>query len=269
MTSDRPTGQRFSQIYLVPVELLSDSQRMRRRLATLIFRHAGNVRDTLNEELGTALISYRSASADYWPETYSKMALCDVLDSITVVANEAYDKGEFLKSVNKIFNEQHMCYEVDDNGGVHFRVDLEFERARTSAIGALSGARYEGVRDQFEKAHRALDGIPPDGKQALRSAFFALEGLFRLIFPNAHQLSGGEVNKYLKPAIDQTVIEKPALHVAQKQVEALKDWIDGAHFYRHEPGTEEPAQPPLDIAVLMVSQAAGYLRWLRRFDSIH
>ncbi|KQQ73648.1 hypothetical protein ASF70_07500 [Rhizobium sp. Leaf321] len=54
--------------------------------------------------------------------------------------------------------------------------------------------------------------------------------------------------------------------VASKQLKALKDWIDGSHFYRHEPGSEEPNQPLLDKAILMVSKACACLRWLRGFD---
>ncbi|AHG47892.1 hypothetical protein RLEG12_18510 [Rhizobium leguminosarum bv. trifolii CB782] len=43
----------------------------------------------------------------------------------------------------------------------------------------------------------------------MRSAFFAVEGLFRSIFPSAHQLSSGE-------------IQKPAINLAQKLVASVK-----------------------------------------------
>ena len=47
---------------------------------------------------------------------------------------------------------------------------------------------------------------------------------------------------------------------------SLKDWVDAAHFYRHEPGTEEVAQPPLPLAVYLVSIGASHLRWLAELD---
>jgi hypothetical protein len=115
--------------------------------------------------------------------------------------------------------------------------------------------RYASVKELFEAAFLALDTIPPDGKAAIRNVFFAAEGLFRLMYPNSAQLNSSEVMRQLKPLVDTVFSDqKPAIYVAQKQISAFKEWIDGAHFYRHEPGTEEPAQPPLDLAIYMVSQ---------------
>lgn len=260
-------GKKFSKLYLVPAELLQDSLRMRRRLGITLYAFCRSLRELLNREIGTALPAAGSATADYWPHHMAKLDLRDVLDAITIAAQHSGNMPLFLKEVERIFDEEHVCYRVDSLGGVHFRVDAEFEGLRTSAVSCLAGARYDSVRDQYDRAHRALDSVPPDGKLAIRSAFFALEALFRLMFPNAHQLSSGEVGKHLKPLLDRNLSsKKPALQVASKQLEALKHWIDGAHFYRHEPGTEEPSQPPLDMAVLMVSQAGAYLRWLRGFD---
>lgn len=89
------------------------------------------------------------------------------------------------------------------------------------------------------------------------------------MFPSASKLSTGEIQRELKQLVD-TIHQgqRPAINVAQKQVAAFTDWVEGAHFYRHEPGSEEPAQPPLDLAILMLSQAAAYLRWLAGIDAI-
>ncbi len=113
-----------------------------------------------------------------------------------------------------------------------------------------------------------MDSTPPDGKAGIRAMFFSAEGLFRLMNPNSPQLNSAEVIKRLKPQVDALYADqKPAIHVAQKQISAFKEWIDGAHFYRHEPGTEEPAQPPIDLAIYMISQGAAYIRWLIQLDS--
>ncbi|MCD2174285.1 hypothetical protein [Rhizobium sp. C4] len=267
MSKEPEFGQKFSKIYLVPAELLQDSTRMRRRIGAVVFDHAGNVRDLLNREIGTALDAGGSALADYWPSAFTRIELRDVLDAITIIAKRLDNRVRFLREVERIFDEEQVRYTLDHLGGVHFRVDAEFERSRTSTIGTLVGSRYDGVKDQIDRTFRALDSVPPDGKLAIRSAFFATEGLFRLMFPNAHQLSSSEIAKHLKPIIDQRFSgTRPALQVVLKQLEAFKDWIDGAHFYRHEPGSEEPTQPPLDLAILMVSQATAYIRWLQQFD---
>jgi hypothetical protein len=44
------------------------------------------------------------------------------------------------------------------------------------------------------------------------------------------------------------------------------DWIDAAQFYRHEAGQEAPTQPPLMLAVQMVSVGASFMRWLGELD---
>jgi hypothetical protein len=50
-------------------------------------------------------------------------------------------------------------------------------------------------------------------------------------------------------------------------VDAFRDWVDAAHFYRHEAGREAVAQPPLSLAILLISAGASFLRWLAEFDA--
>lgn len=273
--NDTPTGQLFSQIYLRRPDLLQDSVRMRNRLAMLYASYnLDDLGSLIEKELGIQLGGYEY---DYqWPAIMKKLELRDVLDSITlryrsITYDNSHDPDQhrkaYLKQASRILAEEQVRYRIDNKGGVHFVVDAEFENARISTIARLGGQRYKAARAQFEDAYIALDRIPPDGKGAIRHAFFAVEGLFRLMFPNAHQLSGSELQKHLKPHVDGFYKdEKPAIYLAQKQVAAFSDWIDGAHFYQHEPGSEEPAQPPLSLAVYMVAQAGAHLRWLAELD---
>ena len=275
--SKEPVGERFSLVYLRNPELMADSKRMRRRLAALFCQFPGLARTgaAIEQELGISA-GYEARESYFWPKFLDRIDLRDVMDAITIRfstindyrdAPDAEKRAAFLKEVSRIFAEEDVRYRVDKAGGVHFSVDAEFERVRTSTIAALGPARYDGVRTLFDQAFGALDKSPPDGKAAIRSAFFATESLFRLIYPSAHQLSGSEVQKHLKPTLDVRFDgQKPAIYLAQKQLAAFIDWIDGAHFYRHEPGTEEPAQPPLELAIYTVSQAGAHLRWLAAFD---
>jgi hypothetical protein len=277
--SDKPIGQRFSHVYMQQPELLSDSSRLRRRLAALYVAQEDliRLRDAIVAELGLEQNVYLQFGP-HWQPFLDKIELRDLLDSVTIRYQTIVDhygkpdqprRNAFVQSVQRIFREEHARYSVDDWGGVHFALDQEFERARVSAIAGLATARYNGVRKLFEEAYAALDGTPPDGKAGVRSSFFAVESLFRLMFPTVPRLGAAEVQKDLKPLIDRIFDgQKPAIHVAQKQVAAFIDWVDGAHFYRHEPGSEEPAQPPLDLAIVMISQAATYLRWLAELDQV-
>lgn len=267
-SSNPPQGQRFSHVYISHPELLADSTRMRRRLGLLFHRFGPrSLYSIFNQELGTALSSAGSANDYYWAPVMERMELRDVLDGVTIVVRRAEKKSEFLNEVRRVFSEEKVRYSVDAQGGVHFAVDVEFEQVRVAALSRLSSSRYQSVRQHFEAAYQALDGVPPDPKAALRSMFFAVEGLFRLMFGSAHQLSSGEISKHLKPRLEvEYGGQKPAIYVAHKQLAQLSDWVDGAHFYRHEPGTEEPAQPPIDMAVHYVSTGASWLRWLAQLD---
>ena len=112
----------------------------------------------------------------------------------------------------------------------------------------------------------ALGEAPPDGKRAIRAVFSSAEGLFRLMFPNSPRLTAGEVQKH-EPLLQQLhAKDQKAKGAASKLLHSFKGWIDAAHFYRHEAGQEEPAQPPLTLTVQMVSVGASFVRWLAELD---
>jgi hypothetical protein len=49
---------------------------------------------------------------------------------------------------------------------------------------------------------------------------------------------------------------------------SLGEWIDAAHAYRHEEGKPDAvAQPPLSLAVYLVSTGAAHLRWVAELDA--
>ncbi|NLS03608.1 hypothetical protein HGP14_09580 [Rhizobium sp. P32RR-XVIII] len=278
--NEAPKGHRFSQLYLRNSELLPDSERARRRIGFLIGENffAEDFGQVLARELGIP-IPGNSSYASAWPSIVKDLDLRDFLDLITVrykKLNNQFQQersrvfqARFLKAAREIFAEEDLRYRIDDLGGVHLTVDEAFEAVRISVITALIGVRYNGVRSVYEQGFSYLDKSPPDGKGALRSSFFATESLFRLMFPTSHQLSGGEVQKHLEPLVNRIYADqKPAIYLAQKQVASFKDWIDGAHFYRHEPGAEEPSQPPLELAIYMITQAGGHIRWLAKLDAM-
>ncbi|MGA6113350.1 hypothetical protein [Agrobacterium radiobacter] len=277
-----PEGKRFSHVYLQRSELLPDSPRMRRRLGTLISSLGGNdflkrLGNDIEREHGIQVVN--AYFKENWPGIIGKFELRDVLDVVTTVHNNITEldrqrmqqrRTNFINGCRRIFEEEQVRYSIDDKGGVHFTVDAEFESVRTSTILAIAADRYNAVRSLYEEAFKHLDRNPPDGKSAIRYAFNSNECLFRLIFPNSHQFSSSEVQKHLDPLVNRIYSDqKPSINLAQKLVASLKDWIDGAHFYRHEPGTEEPAQPPLELAIYMLSGAGGHIRWLAKLDEMN
>jgi hypothetical protein len=273
----RPTGERFSLAYLEQSNPLPDSPRARRRVGTLLqqgqtLTHpTAQLRNTVEGELGVKLPVYQSHD---WPNALEQAALHDFLDLITVIyrttvaAKHLGKPALWVASVARIFAEENLAYEVDAMGGVHPAVDMAFQRNRHATVAGLQNPRYKNSLISFERISAELAQQPPNGKE-WRATWSAVEGLFRLMFPTAHQLNANEVEAKLGPLIKGLYSSDPtALRAATKLLASFKDWVDGSHNYRHEPGSEEPAQPPTELAIIAISQGASFLRWLIVLDQV-
>jgi hypothetical protein len=53
-----------------------------------------------------------------------------------------------------------------------------------------------------------------------------------------------------------------ASKAAEYLLDSLCDWIDAGHIYRHGQKVQEPLPPPIDLAVIFISQGASYIRYL-------
>lgn len=271
-----PVGRRFSHLYVERGEPIPDGQRMRLRLGESC-PHENGLSDYLRRELGVVV---RPRTAGYGGNCgvdisfFRDEALNDVLDTVTLVRRFLMGEGRavaaraWVATVRRVFEEENVGYRIDDEGGVHFFVDQAFEAHRLATLASLNGPRYANTLAEFERAFRALDQIPPDGKLAVRSIFTALEALFRLMFPNAPRLGAREVTDHLTPFIARAYGNDLTAHrSANKLAASFREWVDGAHFYRHEQGQEEPAQPPETLAVQLVDQGTAFLRWLAELDA--
>ncbi|WP_323784632.1 hypothetical protein [Thalassovita sp.] len=273
-----PKGQRFSLLYLSGEETLSDCPRMRRRLGAL----ADELLDEndylagkfLEAELGISIIRSSGMGAYVrWVDFFEEEELADVLDAITLIfsfcaANRLSNKLSGYRSrVQRIFNERNMRYRVDDHCGVHPHVDTAFEQVRTSAISGLGKERFNAARAHLESVEQAMMREEPDNRQAIRSVFDAAENIFKMMFKGVTHINNREINNRLPPQIEALYAAHPLVKKATlKQCESFKSWVEGAHFYRHADDLPEPAQPPRELTVLMVSQGYGWVRWLAELD---
>ena len=102
----------------------------------------------------------------------------------------------WVQKVERIFSEENVRFRVDRKGGVHPKVDEEFERGSIAAISILQPSRYANSLDAFHKSLAALAESPPDGKEAIRKTFAAIEGLVRLMLLDVNRLASGSVSKF-------------------------------------------------------------------------
>jgi hypothetical protein len=222
----------------------------------------------LERELGVEVGAYH---AHYFPSFCAKCAIRDLLDTITITTAHFEANGSFaprwLSEARRIFSEERLAYEIDDNGIVHPAVDKEFQRNRQATVAGLQTPRYANSLAAFERISDELASQPPNGKEAWRAVFTSVEGLFKLMFASAPQLNAAAIEANLTSVIQKLYQgDAVAQRAANKQVAAFKDWVDASHNYRHEAGSEEPVQPPIDLAVLAVSNGTAFLRWLIAID---
>jgi hypothetical protein len=76
----------------------------------------------------------------------------------------------------------------------------ELVRVAAAAIVILPSPRCTNSLDALNKGLAALANAPPDGKEAIRGIFSAIEGLFRLTFPDVERLATKALDR-LRPLI--------------------------------------------------------------------
>jgi hypothetical protein len=269
-------GERFSALQLEPGDPAQDSDRTRNRVGALFRETAFNLQTErlaiyLSRELGVPIPSDGKYSA-HWQAFIRECQTRDFLDTITVVHRYLFwhvDEGTanwWRDVVRQIFAEEHLAYEIDDAGGVHPAVDRAFQGNRAFAVTALQSHRYQNVRDLFEGASTNLTAARPNYKRAWQATFSALEGLFGLMFPHV-RLSVNELERCLRPVVERAYEgDATAQKTAHRMLAGFREWVEASHNYRHQPGAEEPAQPPADIAILAISHGTSLLRWLATLD---
>lgn len=287
---ERSVGRRFSHVYIHIEGLLKDSPKARFRIAKLCEstfptskydgrRHTTDYKkgaiNRIERELGLRFASKAVSGSfhEYWEWYFNRITVSELLDSITVLADEirsSYnrDVSRFTTEVQRIFREESLAYELDDVGGVHPVVDSAFGATKHSAIAALSSPRYAATASNVEAIDTSLKMIPPDYKAAIRSSFAATENLFKLMYslPRLDSKSAGD---RIGPDQQSLYKDSPVLQSASsKLLEGFKDWINAVHFFRHEEGVEEPTQPSEEIAILLISQGLSFVRWLAQIDRL-
>lgn len=265
---------RFSLLYLDHGEPMKDSARFRKRISAFFSDYFNTLEKTLHKEIKKELgveVPYILHVGFSFKQFFENAELRDVLDAICLISAEV--KCTFpasLKSwivfVKRVFEEENLCYTIDDAGVVHYFIDKEFEKNRISLLKSLESPRYAGVRQAFEDAHKHLDVTPIDTKASVRSLFESIEILTRLMH-SAKNLNKSFVKMELKAMAQKACGEDDiALKTVGTMFDGFGEWVDALHNYRHGQGKEEPVAPSLEFAVYVISSGASIIRWLIEID---
>ncbi len=272
---ETPIGKRFSHVNFDRPPPLKDSPKSQIPIGSFcgekFWRENDELGKWLKQEMGLPVP--RSIASFPLDKFFLELRTEDMLDAITVVyrffhrgATFTTDGVKWQKFVTRALQEENMGYRLDDECGVHYLVDEEFEKNRTSLLSCLDKPRYAGVLAAFEDAHKHFDSSPPDTKAAVRSMFESLEILFKQMTKKS-RLASNLVKTDLSPIVlGYYQGNDTAISVSEKFLQGLGEWIDGVHFYRHGQGEPEPVEPPLGLAIHILSSGASFLRWLVEID---
>ena len=173
------------------------------------------------------------------------------------------------RGVARVFREESMAYEIDEQGGVHPLVDSEFQRNRHETLISLASSRYTNVDHAYRAAFNRLTVQSFDTKAAVRDIFDAAESLFKLMAaPRNPNLTGSSVDSDLRPIVDRALAstDDATKQAAGKTLSSFGKWADACHPYRHGQQSETIVAPPPQLATLLISQGASFIRWLAGID---
>lgn len=292
--NDIPTGQRFSLTYLSQSDPVNDSDTMRYRLAKLLGKDKYQPRKRkktygrgiseyvpdpsiihalVEEEIGVQFTTAANGRIyASWELFLRKIPAHKVLDTITVTYKGMVDGGrqdDFIGQANRIFREENIAYEVDEEGGVHPVIDSVYAATKQSAILGMSEPRYALSLARVDEVDAALMASPPNYIQAIRSVFGANENLFKLMF-DAHRLDQRGAQDNIGRLLQANYANHPTMQRSSAQIlKSFGGWIDAAHHYRHEEGAEELSQPADELAIVLISEGMSFVRWLVAIDKNH
>lgn len=276
--TERPTGQRYSHLYLEPGNPVYESKRLQKRVSAFFASnfsgHGAVAYDLIEQEIGVS-IPYIGDSIDSVTEFLRTCSTDIFLDSITVIcralteSDERYGHGnrsrsQWLTFIQRAFSEENSKFEVDVRGGVHPRVDAEFNAQRIATVKGLGDRRYIRIREHFEHVHEALAEIPPATNRAIRESYLANEEALKTLSPGA-TFETKALPHVLNPILE-SVHSGPELISLRLMVKAIGDFIAASQQYRHAQGKPTDPQASMETAVLMISTATFSLRWLLALD---
>ncbi len=241
-----------------------------------IFGSVKKLAKLVERECGIDIIAF-GGSAYYanWDKLFRDGELRDILDTLTFAFREIPDEQKeprfravgrreaIRKEFAQILDEEMVGYFLDEKGIVHPRVDEAFESARRSLIDGLNDVKYAAAREHLNAVDQALLKNPSDGRQAIKSVFDVVENIYKQAFRGETHINARSLVNNLKPVVNRKFCGKePEQRVALKIYSGFSNWVDTAHFYRHEPGQPEPSQPSDETTLAIVSQGYSHARWL-------
>ncbi len=257
-------GELFARNYLRSTTKLADSLKARKRIAarfleSMSYEQLNRFPSTVKGELG---VDYPQGTGWRHNAFWETAEIGDFLSAITLWLRQRYDQ---LTSVRRIFEQENLHYRIDDKGGVHFLVDVEFSSAVETTLAGLERPQFTAARAALQEGLKALSPAKPSGKALIRGVFEAAESSFLVVCgPDAgNRLNKQAMDKHLRPLL---LARYHGVHEAEDKVNRMlavfEAWMKDAHPYRHGTAAEQEHEAPLELAVLSATGGMGFIRFL-------
>jgi len=269
-------GKKFSLLYLDRSKPLGDSKRFRNRLAAFYSEELNKYESYIAKAIELQIGAEVPFGMGFYmvSDFFRQSELRDLLDSITVIY-KIFNSPSFRSIpsrwknfVTAAISEENLGYRLDDECGVHFFVDEEFERNRFSTLTALQDPEYKACRAAYEVAYKYLDADPIDTKGAVRSIFESIEILVKQMVKTQNLNKWIVENTLKSKCLKVYEADITANNVATKMFDGFAQWVDSVHNYRHGQVGIEPVSPPDTLAIYIISSGTAFLRWLVSLNNV-
>lgn len=275
-SSNRPLGKLFSEVYREKGVPVSDNKKFRVQLSGFFsqvfhYRVHYSLYTYLKTQAGIEVPYLSGYETVYrFEEFILGCPVDELLDCITHFArfanrmDEPKAKERWISQVQFAFDTQNISYAMDDEGGVHHRIDAAYKHSKTLTLTCLSASNFAAAHEEIEKAFDFLTQRPPDNKMAVVNAFLAAENVFKITIGAKNGLTKAEAMTSLTPLVQKIYAEQgeATRQATGRLVSSFASWADACHPYRHGQHDEKVIAPPDEVAITLVTVAADYIRWL-------
>jgi hypothetical protein len=264
-TTEPRAPHRFSRRYGDQPTPSRDSRTARVRIAKTIHHFVQNENSdvrlfysAIEMQLGEILSS--GPGEYFFKQQIISHGIEKLIDFVEVAFTFTNRKIIFRNFINKIFAEEALTYHMNENGEIYFFPDHDFAVQYNVLIRGLDSNEFTFARDKYESCLKLLrDG---NLSQAIDDAFTSVESVFKVI-TGADGLKVNMIRDRLSESLGPVNVGNEQNKIALSKVyNSMGQWVDACHNYRHAPGTADPLPPPEELAILLISQASSYLRWL-------
>ena len=225
---------------------------------------------------------YTYGTSYFVEDTFKDLDVKDILDFITVAYNSVAfriagpslpkEKLEiFIKNINRIFQEESMCYVLNDSGCVRYYLDEEFHRLIKSTLTVLNKPKYA---DNLKAFNEVLDDLYENhDKESPIHEFFKCIETFVLSLINNKKF------KSLNDSSVDTLMNKINIKInsdlayAEHDKEAVLNiggiflkWIGMCHKYRHGKADQVNNSVPAELFNQIFSAGISIFRFLLEID---